>query len=66
MIDARKHHDPALAPGLIDAAIAVAGSQKELCERIGVTRDYLHKLKTGRSNNLSYPLQVTLEQIVKE
>lgn len=66
MIDARTHHDPALAPGLITQALAVTKSQNELAERLGVTAKYLQHLKSKRSTNMSYPLQVALEAIARE
>jgi transcriptional regulator with XRE-family HTH domain len=67
MIDARIHHDPALAPGLIEKAIKATGhSQKELAERVGVTPKYLQFLKSGRAENMSYALQVTLETVANE
>lgn len=66
MIDARKHHDPAKAPDLITQAIAITGTQKELAERLGVTPKYLQFLKSGRSTNMSYLLQVALENFIKE
>ncbi|MGO3056964.1 MAG: hypothetical protein ACTID3_08540 [Halomonas sp.] len=64
MIDARLHHDPAKAPGLIESAVKVAGSQKELADRLGVTSKYLQHLKSGFRKNMSYPLQVALESLI--
>lgn len=66
MIDARNQHDPAKAPGLINEAIAITGTQKELAERLGVTSKYLQFLKSGRSTNMSYLLQVALERLIEE
>lgn len=66
MIDARSYHDPAKAPGLINQAIAVTGSQKELAARLGVTPKYLQFLKSQRSTNMSYLLQIALEAIANE
>ncbi len=66
MIDARKHHDPALAPGLVSKALIIAGSQKELAGRVGVSREHIRKLGNGESLNMSYALQVALEQLAKE
>lgn len=66
MIDARTQHDPAKAPGLIEQAASVAGSQRELAERLGVTPKYLQHLKSGYRNNMSYGMQVMLEQIANE
>lgn len=66
MIDARTQHNPAKAPGLIQAAIDEMGSLKELSERVGVSRQHLRKLKIGESVNMSYPLQVVLENIVQK
>lgn len=66
MIDARAHHDPAKAPGLITQALAITTSQKELAERLGVTPKYLQFLKSGRSTNMSYLLQVALETMINE
>lgn len=65
MIDARTHHDPAKAPGLIAKAMAVTvtGSQKELAERLGVTPRTLQQL-ARRERDMSYTMQVALEQIV--
>lgn len=66
MIDARTQHDPANAPGLINQALAITGSQKELAARLGVTPKYLQFLKSGRSTNMSYLLQVALERLIDE
>lgn len=66
MIDARKYHDPAKAPGLINEALAITHSQKELAERLGVTSKYLQHLKSGYRENMSYLLQVSLEQLIAE
>mgnify|MGYP000240962801 CR=1 FL=1 len=65
MIDARTHHDPAKAPGLIAQAAQVAGSTTELSRRLGVSRDTLYKLQRGE-NTLTYTMQVALEQIIKD
>ncbi|SNY95552.1 YdaS family helix-turn-helix protein [Halomonas sp. hl-4] len=64
MIDALTHHDPASAPDLIEQAIAVAGSQKELAERLGVTPRTLRQL-VRIERDMSYTMQVALEQIIK-
>lgn len=66
MIDARIHHDPAKAPDLIEQAIATTSSQKELAERLGVTSKYLQHLKSGFRENMSYGMQVMLEQVINE
>lgn len=62
MIDARTHHDPAKAPGLIAQAVLAAGSQKELAARLGVTARTLQQL-TRRERDMSYTMQVALERI---
>ncbi|MBZ5486924.1 hypothetical protein HW452_05230 [Halomonas aquamarina] len=66
MIDARLHHDPAKAPGLIEAAVMVTGSQRELADRLGVTSKYLQHLKSGFKKNMSYTLQVALESLTSD
>jgi DNA-binding transcriptional regulator YdaS (Cro superfamily) len=63
MIDARTHHDPAKAPGLIAQAISVAGSQKELAARLGITTRYLRAVVKGEYK-ISYTLQVSLESLI--
>jgi len=63
MIDARTHHDPAKAPGLIAEATRIVGEQKELAARLGVTARTLRQL-TRRERDMSYTMQVALEQIV--
>jgi len=65
VIDARIHHDPASAPGLVVKAIAVCGTQREVSERLGVTREYLRQLAGGRAN-MSYALQVALERLSRK
>lgn len=65
MIDARKHHDPALAPDLIAQAIEVAGTQAELADRLGITPRYLRML-SRREKDISYALQVAIEAVVSE
>lgn len=61
-VDARTHHSPASAPGLVGQAIAAAGSQREVAERAGVTPRYLRMITKGE-REMSYSLQVTLEII---
>lgn len=63
MIDASKHHNPAKAPGLIAEATSIAGGQKELAVRLGVTARTLRQL-SRRERDMSYTMQVALEQIV--
>jgi DNA-binding transcriptional regulator YdaS (Cro superfamily) len=63
MIDARTHHDPTKAPGLIAHAVSVAGSQRELADLLDVTPRTLQQL-ARRERDMSYTMQVTLEQIV--
>jgi len=65
MIDARTHHDPASAPGLVAQAIAVCGTQREAARRMGVTREYLRQLSNGKTS-MRYPLQVALECLSRE
>lgn len=65
MIDARKYHDPDSAPGLIERAIQVVGTQKELAERLGVVRHTLYYIQTG-NHAMSYGMQVMLEGVVAE
>ena len=65
MIDATQHHDPALAPGLIEAAIARTGSQQEVAKRCGVSARYLRQLSHGE-RVMSYGVQVMLEGIIRE
>lgn len=65
MIDARTHHDPDAAPGLIDGAIRAAGTQNELAERLGMTRQYVRMVRKGEKT-MSYGMQVMLEGIVAE
>ncbi|WP_299310820.1 hypothetical protein [uncultured Halomonas sp.] len=65
MIDARICHDPTLVPGLITRAIDLAGSQREVAERIGVTARYLRMIMR-RERQAEYGLQVALEQLVDE
>jgi len=64
MIDARKHHDPDSAPGLIEQAIQVVGTQKELAARLGVRRQTIHYIRTGR-HAMSYGMQVMLEGVIE-
>ena len=63
-IDARTRHAPGQAQRLVRRAIKVAGTQKELAARLGVTRDGLLKLQKG-DRRMSYSVQVALEQIIK-
>ena len=63
-IDAKTQHNPGQAERLIRGGIKVAGTQKELAARLGVTRDYLLKLQKG-DRQMSYSLQVAMEQIIK-
>lgn len=65
MIDARQHHDPASAPGLVSQAIDAAGTQRELAGRCGITRDAVLKLSRG-DRAMSYAMQVLLESIIRE
>ncbi len=64
-LDARKHHDPGKAPGLVSAAIAAVGTQKEVAARLGVTPRYLQMLARGEYR-MSYPLQYCLECLSTE
>ena len=64
MIDARKYHDPDSAPSLIEQAIQVVGTQKELAARLGVRRQTIHYIRTGR-HTMSYGMQVMLEGVVE-
>jgi len=61
-IDARTYHNPSKAPELVSQAIEVAGTQREVAARIGVTPRYLQLLSRGE-REMSYPVQVLLEQI---
>lgn len=65
MIDARHYHDPASVPGLVDRAIELVGSQKEVAERIGVTPRYL-RMVAARERHSDYGMQVMLERLIDE
>lgn len=65
MIDARRFHDPVKAPGLVAQAIERCGTQRELAERTGLTRDYLRKLARS-DREMSYSVQVMLECIAAD
>lgn len=62
MIDARQHRDPAIVPGLITQATEVAGSQKELAARLGVTPRYL-RMVSNVERRPDYGIQVMLSII---
>lgn len=67
MIDARVHYRPDTAPALIAKAIEVCGSQVELAERTGFTRNGIYKLTLGPGrggSRMPYATQVMLECIV--
>ena len=63
-VDARVHHRPLEAPGLIARAIEAAGTQAEVAARCGVSREYLRLLVRGE-RQMPYVMQVTLEQIAR-
>jgi len=65
MIDARNHHDPHSASGLVAQAIAVCGTQAEAAKRLGVSREYLRQLANGKPG-MSYALQVAFERLSME
>lgn len=65
MIDARKYHDPDSAPDLIERAIQAVGTQNELAARLGVRRQTIHYIRTGR-HAMSYGMQVMLEGVIEE
>lgn len=60
--DARELHRPDAGPELVAKAIERLGTQAELAARCDVSREYLRLLANGE-RQLSYPMQVTLEQI---
>lgn len=63
MIDARKYYDPDRATYLIERAIQVVGTQNELAARLGVRRQTVHYIRTGR-HAMSYGMQVMLEGVI--
>lgn len=65
MIDAAKYYNPALAPGLIESCIEVAGTRNKLASRLGMSREHVSRVQSG-SKAMSYGMQVMLEQIAKE
>lgn len=65
LIDARIHYHPDQVPGLIRVALEVAGTQKELAARLGVSGEYLRLLQAGE-RTISYSLQVALESLARE
>jgi len=65
MIDAREHHDPAIVPGLVDRAIELVGSQREVAERLGVSDRYLRMI-SRRERSSDYGMQVMLERLIDE
>lgn len=70
MIDAERYHKPEIARDLIDKAILKVGGKngtiRAVALKVGVSPQYLSMLRNNRSKNMSYPLQVTLEALIKE
>ena len=65
MIDARTHHDPANAPGLIRSATEKLGSQKELAARLGLTPRSLQMISKEKLK-MRYVIQVAIEAIISD
>lgn len=65
-IDASLYHDVSKVADLIVPATKVAGTQKNLAARAGVTPRYLQIIKSGKNPyKASYALQVFLETLIE-